>query len=62
MKIFNKDFGNRIWGASIALWMIICLNADYALWMRIISAICVIYFFWFGDSRFTEDYRKIIKV
>jgi hypothetical protein len=60
MKIMNKDFGNRLWGASIVLWLLVCTNGNYALWIRVLSAIIVTYFFMFGNSRFDEEYKKII--
>jgi len=60
MKFFNKDLGSRLLGMSFILWFITNFDTSYALWIRILSAIIFIYFITFGNSRFTEEYKKII--
>jgi hypothetical protein len=60
MKFFNKDLGNRLWGMSISLWLITSLDIGYNIIIRIIAGLLVIYFITFGNSRFTEEYKKII--
>jgi len=60
MKIFNKDFGSRLWGMSLVLWLITFLDLTYPLYIRILSALVFIYFITFDNSRFTEEYKKLI--
>lgn len=60
MKIFNKDFGSRLWGMSLVLWLITFLDLTYPLYIRILSALIFIYFITFDNSRFTEEYKKLI--
>jgi len=55
-----KAFGNRAWGIAIACFIIVATNSEYTIWIRIIASLPMIYFFWFGDSRFTDEYKKII--
>ena len=56
----NRDFGNRLWGASAVLWFMIAFGYTYPLWARIISSLTITYFFWFGAERFDGKYKKLI--
>jgi hypothetical protein len=60
MKLFNKDFGNRLWGLSFGIWALISWDLQYNFWVRLLGAIVFAYFITFGVSRFTEEYRKIL--
>lgn len=60
MKFFNKDLGSRLWGMSFVLWFITCLDFNYFLWIRILSALVFVYFISYGNSRFTEEYKRVI--
>ena len=57
---FNKDFGNRLWGASVMLWFFIAINDKYPIWLRILSIVPFLYFISYGVTRFDSDYKKII--
>jgi len=55
-----KDFANRLWGASVAIYFAICFK-PYPLWIKILSCLVVIYWFWNGTSRFEDTkYRKLL--
>jgi len=55
-----KDFANRLWGASVVLWMYGAF-AQTSFWFKLISCIVFLYFFSFGTSRFEDkQYRKIL--
>ena len=54
-----KEFGHRLWRASGVLWLVICVG-EYSLWMRVTSSLLILYFFWYGVSRFEKGYKKII--
>jgi hypothetical protein len=52
--------GSRLWGMSLVLWMIVSTGLHYPLYVRLLTAIVFTYFIIFGNSRFTEEYKKII--
>lgn len=55
------DFGNRLWGASIIIWLLICFGViQCGILVKLLISIIVCYFFLFGNSRFTKGYKKII--
>jgi len=57
---FNEDFGSRLWGMSVVLWMLSIFWIEYPVWARIISTIVFTYFAYFGNTRFGKEYKKII--
>ena len=54
------DFGNRLWGSSITIMFFAMGWKEYPLWACILNVIVLMYFFWFGNSRFTKGYRRIL--
>ena len=65
MKIMNKDFGNRLWGLSWGIYLVLFINYFFSgtpinILARILGNIILFYFLIFGVSRFTPDYRKIL--
>ena len=59
MNLFNKDFGNRVWGASFVLWTV-AVFIKMPIWYVVLSGLVFCYFLLFGNSRFDENYKKII--
>jgi len=60
MNIFNKDFANRLWGISFCLWIVIYLDTNYHILVRILSVMVFMYFIIYGADRFTGSYKKIL--
>jgi hypothetical protein len=58
-KFFNEGFGNRLYGAAWALFLIGAVNNYSAGFMWLATGVLA-YFFWFGTSRFDGIYRKLI--
>ena len=57
----NKDFGNRLWGFSWGLWLLIWSNSDfYSGGAIIMCASILVYFSVFGADRFDGKYKRIL--
>ena len=55
----NKEFANRLWGVSFALW-IMGLSGNYGELIRWGTVFIFIYFIIFGAERFEKPYKRII--
>lgn len=55
-----KDFANRLWGASIVLYIYQVYYGE-SIFLKMLSVLVLMYFFIFGTSRFEDkQYKKII--
>ena len=66
MKIMNQGFGNRLLGFNWGIYIMLVIDSitnspsNYTYLACILTNIVIVYFFIFGVSRFTPDYRKIL--
>jgi hypothetical protein len=60
-KFFTEELGSRLQGGVFACWFIMVFNAEaFTSLAKTVCIILVIYFIYFGNSRFGGEYKKII--